>query len=346
MDKKLVRLLSVVVAVIIGAWIAVSYKSAEVAQQGKQLLFPEFAGAIENITDINITTPNGEFDLLQDASGLWMVKQYMGYPVDMKRLRNLVYGIAELEIIEKKTAKAENHIKLGIQDPTVKGAKSTRVVFGNGKDKRVELDVVLGDLRKAAYDKNTDGFYIRKFNEDQVWLVKGYMGLDHDFKNWVDRTILAIPRERIASVDIKYSGKNRLQLKRISEEEKAPFELMDVPEGKDVKKEGLIEGTAAALAGLQFNAFKVLDEKDFPKKRRLDVQYQTTDGLILDFELITKTEKKQKKKWMRLKASTNEDAKKEVKEEAKRLNLYHAKWAYEIGDFYAKPLMLKKSELF
>ena len=58
-----------------------------------------------------------------------------------------------------------------------------------------------------------DKTYVRKANDDQVWLVKGGLVVDEEAGDWVTEEILNIDASRVKKVEIiQKSGEHLLQM--------------------------------------------------------------------------------------------------------------------------------------
>src|SRR5262245_9423392 len=113
-------------------------------------LVPALADSIRLVAAIEIRQGGEAAVLERAANGTWSLKSRDGYPVDIAKVRTLLVGLGEAEIVEPKTSKPDRYAALELEDPEQKGAKS-RLVRLLGSDGKAVWEVALGKKRQEGY---------------------------------------------------------------------------------------------------------------------------------------------------------------------------------------------------
>lgn len=328
--------------VLVLAWLVTSNESAKINPEPEELFLPELSKELDSVTDINITA-NGKETHITKKYDNWVLHNGSGYPINIGLLRTMVHGLANLKIIEAKTNNPKDHKIFGLEGNGEGDIATTRLVLGVAPEKRIVADVLVGSLRRGAHGFDESAVYVRKYGDNQVWLVAGDLEIISGEDRWLDKEILNISHDQVQSVVIDYTGKNRVEITREKSKDGGPgvLNLANLPKGKTIKDLSKLYQIAAALQNLKFEAVKPIKEIDFPKKRRLDVTYQTTTGQTIALKLITKN----KKKWLNVSITAGPSASEEVQAQTKALNQKLAAWAYQIPEFKAKVLTTKLKDL-
>ena len=235
-----------------------------------QPVFPGLAEKLPQAARIEITGGGNTTTLLRlnngDGPG-WGVGERDSYPADPIRLRSLLAGLAELRLIEPRTANPELFARLGLARPTTQGDSGTRllVLAHNGA---VLAEVILGHRSVRARPGMDDQIYLRRAGEERAWLAEGKLDASADPLTWLKRDLLDIKAERIARIDISRDGA-ALTLRRQGD----LLALDNPPPGKldDVRP---VE-VAQALEDFSFVDVK---SGDLPGTPAGSAQFTTTDG--------------------------------------------------------------------
>ena len=79
------------------------------------LLFPDLKAEINDLLQVSISKA-GESVTLRSESGQWVLAEYKNYPVDTRKLRQLLLSLADAKKLEEKTSKVEMYGRLGVED--------------------------------------------------------------------------------------------------------------------------------------------------------------------------------------------------------------------------------------
>lgn len=235
-----------------------------------QPVFPGLAEKLPQAARIEIAGGGKTTTLLRlnngDGPG-WGVGERDSYPADATRLRSLFADLAELRLLEPRTANPELFARLGVARPAAQGDSGTRllVLAQNGA---VLAEVILGHRSVRARPGMDDQIYLRRAGEERAWLAEGKLDASADPLSWLKHDLLDIKADRIARIDISRDGA-ALALRRQGE----LLTLDNPPPGKldDVRP---IE-VAQALEDFSFVDVK---SSNLPGTPAGSAQFATTDG--------------------------------------------------------------------
>ncbi|MBO0763640.1 MAG: DUF4340 domain-containing protein [Hyphomicrobiaceae bacterium] len=197
------------------------------AAAGGEKLIPSLADTIRNVTGLEVRRGDETALLERSPDGRWSLKSRGGYPVDVAKVRTLLVGLGQAELVEPKTSKADRYAALELEDPAQKGAKS-RLVRLLGADGTAISQVVLGKRRAAAYGSNqTGGTYVRRPGNPQTWLTNVELDAPMATKDWVKPVVLSLDSAKINAVSIEIAGEQPLKIERSTPEAKGPTPLKD-----------------------------------------------------------------------------------------------------------------------
>lgn len=184
----------------LGAGIALNASpNAAPAQQG-QLAFPGLATQLQNAGRIDISG-QGKHVTLTRTGDTWGVADRDGYKVDLPKLRALFAGLAELRLLEPRTADPALWGRLGVDDPTTPGstALSLKVL---AQDQSVLAETVLGHRSTRSAGGLPDSIYLRRPTDHSAWRAEGHLDADADPVSWLARDLLNVKSDDITRVEI------------------------------------------------------------------------------------------------------------------------------------------------
>lgn len=376
MKQKTLLLLSIATAGAIGLAVLTqrSDSSSSAATSGGRL-FPELDARLNDIAEVRVEK-FGKSATLRREGGKWILADRGGFPAKFEKVKELAMRVASLEIDEQKTARKENHAKLGVEWPSQaeegsEGAEAGLVVLKDASGKELAA-VVTG---RTEWMGSKPKLYARRLAEDQVYLCEPQGSLDVvvEAKNWIEPEIVKLENERVQSVAIEHADGERVDITR-SAANHTQFAVLGVPPGRTERYEGIGNGVAQALGyGLQLEDVRPVTEVDFTKEPLAKTRFAAVDGLGLTFELA----KFEDKTWARVVATytappepakpaeaapaEGEDAaatppaeappaedpadKKDIAAEAAALNERLAPWAFELPSYRTDVLLRRMADL-
>jgi Domain of unknown function (DUF4340) len=269
-----------VAAVLSVLFAIVSYASNNQWSSGKlagDKLFPALVSEASQVTSVEIKQGE-EAAVLERKGGTWTLKSRDGYPADPVKVRTLLVGLAEADLIEGKTRRADRYGVLELEDPADKGAKSrlVRLLGANGK---VIGEVVVGKKRVEMLGTGKGSTYVRRPGDPQTWLASAELDASVAAKDWIKTSVLTLDAANISRVTVEIPGEEPLKIERETtappkkdakdskeaKDEPAPpappgkLKLVGFPpEGKKLKDATAAESLARALASIELEDVRKL----------------------------------------------------------------------------------------
>lgn len=338
--EKFLKVLTLMAgAVVVAATLSVSLQDRAVAPQFEpKLAFPAFDGRLADISSFVVHSKEHVLTLSLGADGAWSIDEKQGYPVKMDSLSRLAIGLADLELVARKTSRVDWYHYLGLGDPATGGDGIRFQALASSGE--VLADVVTG-MEQGLPDMNGETFrYIRLGEDPQTYISRGQIDLGSGIDEWGDLDVFSIERPRFMSVTSS-PGKIGLGARGFSASRLTPntynFELAGVPLGYEVTSPGIANGVGSALASMNFLDVKPESEIDFSGANHLT--YLTFDDVQIDVDLTRQEEAY----WVRFEALDGRahESEVEVSEdgEADReiliatLNARGKGWAFEVPNW-------------
>jgi Domain of unknown function (DUF4340) len=189
--------MSVLVLVAGAYWVATRDRSDKLVSA---LLYPDLSAQLQSAERLQLFTAGEQLAVEVVREGeRWSVTQRADYPADKARIGALLQNLAELRIIEAKTADATRYADLGLEDVSASNAQGLHlVVSAAGNASLVNLIVGKGSSGMEAT-------YVRKAGEASTWLVS-HLELNRTPGAWLSSAVMHIDTERIQQVTIRRSG--------------------------------------------------------------------------------------------------------------------------------------------
>ena len=303
MKQKGVLVLTVLTLVAVAVAFLLRRGQDASASSASTLLFPALEERENDVAEIHVEK-NGKSATIKKEGGQWKLVDRGGYVAKFDPIKQLVVRLSSLEIEEQKTAKKENHARLALQwPPAAEGAEegseagdAALVSLKDAGGKELAALVV----GKSEWRGSKPKLYVRRANEDQVYLVTGPLDVVPDPKTWIEAQFLPkLENERVQSVTIEHADGERVEIAR-SAVDHTRFALENVPPGEKEQFEGVANGPAQALgSGLTLQDVRPAAEVDFTQSPVAHTRYRCVDGL----ELLVETAKFEDQTWVKVTAS-------------------------------------------
>lgn len=302
--------------------------------------FPGIAPRLQNAAKIEMDH-EGDAVVLERHGDVWGVAQYAGYPTPAAKVHDLLAGLAELRLTERRTADPEHYARLGVEEPGTK-ADSTLVRVTDSAGKPLAA-LIVGHTRSSGQSSLPDQVFVRIPGEAQSWLAEGRLPLETSALMWLDRDIVNIDHTKIARVVSDPGGQHielirdgdKLVMKQPAEHPPLdPAKLGDVERALEfltlLRVQPAANPGSAGLPGSPSGA-------GMPGKELGHGEFTTTDGLTLKV-LVNQSGNET---WARFGAAGNGAA----KPEAERLEKKWVAWVYELGGWKEKVLVPSMDDL-
>jgi hypothetical protein len=362
--KTLAILAGVTVVLAAGAAVLTTRESTPAAtglSHGR--LFADLEGQAAQAAKVTIKRGAVE-TVLARAAGGWAVQNRDNYPADFDKVRKLVRGVAEADILEAKTSKPELYERLGLHDADAAGATRVSIEDASGK----ALAVVLvgnshwdGGPAEGAADTRPK-YFARRDGEAQTFLVRGDLAADASPMSWINRVAVDVDSSKVRSVVVTHASapdkpEERVIVSKTAEAD-PNFKLEGLPEGRQLKDEYAATRVAQALGSVSIDDVAAAGAIDFSTPL-LTAEYRTFDGLVIGVKMV----EKDAKKWFAFSASYEEPAAKpdaatepdaakkfeetaaEVKKQVEELSAKWAPWAFVMPEWKVNQLNVRTEAL-
>lgn len=162
-----------------------------------QLAFPSLAAKLGEAARIEVLRHGAAVHLARKDDS-WTVAEADFYRARQDRVRELTTALTELKLSEPRSSSPEDYARLGVEDAEAKDAASTQVRLLDAAG-GVLAQLLVGHER-IGNAGNGDGVYVRRPGEAQAWLAEGRLAVEADAQQWLDRDIVGIPADNLASL--------------------------------------------------------------------------------------------------------------------------------------------------
>lgn len=190
------------------------------------LMFPDLVGKLQSAARIEI---RGKDTLVMTRAdgGAWGLADRAGYPVQQQRVREMLTGLTELQLTERRTADAAQLKALNLDEPGSADSTALLLLVKDASGATI-AEAVLGRRRVRMAGNLPEAIYVRRPAETQAWLAEGTLRVDAERNLWIDRDILDIKRVRVARV-VATQGESSVTVMRDGPAAEK-FTLVDPPE--------------------------------------------------------------------------------------------------------------------
>ena len=297
-------------------------------------MFPGIEAKVDDIATIQIETKAAAFNVTRDAKGQWHLPDKSGYSADFNTVRKTILGLAELDLVEPRTNRADWQEKLGLSLPK-SGGTGTLVTLKDSKGDTL-ASLIAGNTVEGAAAGGKQAIYVRRPDEPQTYVARGTFQALTDQAQWLDKAFFEVVKERIKSAAVRPLKNKPYSIVRATPEQ-VNFTVVDkIPAGRMLRSEGEANGLGFAILGLSFDDVVPATKVDFTNA--VATAYQTFDGL----NLTIKTVEKDRDYWITVEAAADPNVqpppakpgatalKPDVAKEAKEINAALTGWAYKI----------------
>lgn len=267
--KSLYLVIGAVAAAAIAFFVAQS-RAPQTELATDQALVPGLADALNDVTRIVVTGAGGETKVaLSKGDTQWSVDQRGGYRADPAAIRTFLIDLGDAQLIEQKTARAENYPTLGVEDIDVADAGGVSVALEGAGDM---APVIIG---KPA--RGTASVYVRRAGDATSWVANKRLRVERDPAKWLVKDLLDINAARVASIRVEHADGEVFEATRGA----AGFDVANLPDGATLESPTAANELAEVFDDLKFEDVTPLADFDAGDAPKTVTTYSTTDGLKL-----------------------------------------------------------------
>jgi hypothetical protein len=313
-------------------------------------LFPTLVSDASQIATIEVRQGDNTV-VLERVGGSWGLKNRGNYLADPSKVRTLLVGLAEADLIESKTRRPDRYAILELEDPADKSAKS-RIVRLLGTKGNVIGEVVIGKKRHDLLGTGKSGTYVRKPGDPQTWLANAELDAPAVTKDWLKISVYTADASKISRVTIEIPGEQSLRIERqaapaknekdakqstIPDPAAAKLQFVGFPPAdKKLKDAGAAESIVRALVSIDMDDVRKLDAA--PAGAGVStVKIEVADGPTTTLRL----RKDGETHWLSLSAAGEGEAKKTADE----INQRTQGWEFKIPAAKADSILKKRADL-
>lgn len=299
-------------------------------------MFPSLAAKIADIATIQVETKGAAFNVSRNAQGDWVLPDKVNYPADFNTVRKTILGLSELDLVERRSARADWQERLGLGLPK-SGGSGTMITLKDGKGE-VLASLIAGSSVEGASAAGRQAIYVRRPNQNQTFVARGNVSVPTDVPQWLNKAFVDLARDRVKTAAIKPFNGRAYSVTRAKPEVENFSVVEAIPAGRVLRTENEANGIGNALLGISFD--DVAPQSKFDFTTAAHAAFLSFDGLTLSFSLI----EKDRDFWMTMSAVANPQPeappapgsaappklKADVTKEAKEINAVVAGWAYKI----------------
>ena len=284
--RRFVWLLAAALVAISGAIYLSSQRNLPRDTQDAPLL-PKLAQDLNSVTGLSVRKGSAANAVtLHQIAGQWTVAERGDYPADLVKLRKLLLDMADLKIVEAKTANPASFAIIGVEDPSSPGAGGAELTVNAPQAKYV---LIVG---KPV----GQGSFARRGGENQSYIVQPALSIAPEPRSWIDSRLIDIASSAIQSVAVKPASGPGYTLHRLTPAEPG-FSLEGVPAGRKPLDAKDLEPSPGLLSNL--NAEDVAKAGDVDFSNGTQAVITQADGNVLTLSGATVGDKR----WVQVSAT-------------------------------------------
>jgi|GEM_PF-1555689 len=286
--------------------------------------------AINKVKKIQIDFNAEKLTIVENSDNKWIIVEKGNYPALEQKVKELVFDLADLKIIESKTTKVENFAALQLEDINI-NKQVTRIVLLDANNQ--EIDSVYIGKREFVASPNAENqahIFVRKPKEMQAWLVSGKLSESFALKDLVQQPVLSVDLAAVSQVElskVKQPQKSFIKIARnLTTKE---LNLLEVPPRYQVKEQYIVDNIVQQFAYLNYEDVLLNSQEAVPVLNGKLVLSQNTNTKEvassvgenpINFELVY----------------VNKNY---------YFKLNNSNWLYKISDYACQSLLVNKSDL-
>ncbi|HEX4157120.1 MAG TPA: DUF4340 domain-containing protein [Rhizomicrobium sp.] len=330
--RNLLVLAGIALVMVVFAVFALVRQSEEVAPHYQpQPFLPGLASQVRDVAHIRLVDKKGAVDVQFKPDKGWVVTGHDDYPASFEHVRETVVGLAALETIEPKTARADWLHYLDLDAPPKGDGIAVTIQDGQG---RTLASIVTGKNVEIGDPSGAVGMFVRQSNSDQSWLVRSVFVPKVDMKEWLDKRVIDVDMGRIQQVDVNPADGPSYEIRR-DKPNVANLNLVDIPKGREIGYPDAVDGVAGAVTGFTFDDVQPARNFDFSDGAHVArVVTHTFDGLTVTVNAIQKGQDY----WATVSAE-GAAGKPQAQKMARTIDARTSGWAYKLPPYKGHQLM-------
>ncbi len=336
-DRRRRNLAVLAAAAVISAVLAILALAHQAAmltpQQDEQTFFPDLPGKVREIARIHVVSNKGAFDVAFRPEKGWVLPDKNDYPANFEQVRQTIIGMAALQTIQRKTARADWLHYVHLRAPPKGDGVEIALEDEHGKT----LAALIAGKGEDIGDASAHGLYVRHVGDTQSWLVRSVFEPKADPADWMDKDVVDVDAARIQEADVDPADGPSYEVRR-NQPSDSDFTLSPIPKGREIAFPTGPDGVATALTNFTFDDVAPARDFDFVDATR--VVTRTFDGLVVTVHVIQKGNDY----WAAVSAEAV-PGKEDAAAEARKIDGKVTGWAYKLPAYKGEQFMTSLESL-
>jgi len=325
--------------VLLAAVAVTSQRRALTSDFQPRIMFPDLSARVNDAAKIEIASRLEQVTVLRDTDNpeVWRVVEKADYPARADMVKRTVVGLAELELVEERTAQPDWHKHINLTAPDAKGT-GVRVAIYDAEGG--EMAALIAGKRDGAADIDAKGsIYVRRPDAAQTYLARGAFNLTQSAAAWLDTRVIDLEPARVHSVEVTPAAGAAYAVEAVEAVlagdtpagatpegggDTGSYRIRDLPPDRQPITDYAVTGIGNALVNLRF--VDVVPRSDVTLDMPVTSVFRTADGL----EITVVAEKQDTTYYALFDARAAAGADAAVGEEAARLAARLAPYAFAL----------------
>lgn len=269
--RRLILLCVAALIAISGALYLSTQRNLPRDPQGTVLL-PGLAAELNTVTSLDLLKGGAAPAVTIHKQGeQWTVMERGDYPADVPKLRKLLLALSDAKIIEEKTSNPASYPIIGVEDPSVAGAKGIQIDIAGSSGKKA---VIIGK-------PGPRGSFARRGGEKTSYLVEPEISVEAEPRFWIDSKLLDVAAATIQSIDVKPAAGSAYTLHRAAPGGGGDFVLDGVPATRKAVDAAALAPSPSTYGNLTADDVAPAADVDFSKASVATLTLSGGGGLTL-----------------------------------------------------------------
>ncbi|HKD47247.1 MAG TPA: DUF4340 domain-containing protein [Rhizomicrobium sp.] len=298
---------------------------------------PGFSAQVKDSARIHVVSHSGAFDVAYSQAKGWVLPAKGNYPADFNQVRHTLLGLAALETVEPKTARADWLTYLGLDTPPKGNGIQINVTDASGHEL---ASVITGNSSVLETGEGGSGLFVRLPGDNQSYLARTVFTPHGELSDWVDTNVMSVDAARVNNVTITpFSGAPYTVSRGHSSD--VDFKLDGPPPPKGLSAStSQIDLIPQIVSNFAFTDVRPASELDFSKAAHLAAHTFDNQNIHMDAVQANGAV------WVRISAQPDPGTPTMQKQEAGMINARAGNWAYELATEKGQFFSMKRDNLF
>ena len=297
---------------------------------------PSFAAHVKEAARIHIVSHDGAFDVAYSPAKGWVLPARGNYPADFDQVRHTLIGLAALEAVEPKTARADWLPTIGLDMPP---RGSGTAITGSDKADKTLAAVIIGNSADLQNAQGATGVFVRHPGDNQSYLARAVFTVHGNVADWLETGVMTIEPARLNAVTITPIQGAPFTVKRDHQSDRQ-YKLEGPPPPKGLAANPVsVNLIPQLITGFAFVDVQPASQFDFSKAVHLSAHTFDMQNIHID-AISAKGEV-----WITVSAQADPGTPTMQRQEAGMISARAAGWAYKLSPDKGRLLMMTRDAL-